>query len=138
MKRAVLAATMIGLLGTFMAITLGYADYSMLGISLEDALLPVWKWPIFTISIMLTSMSLTVPFAAYFFRATHNPAESLAAYGVAFLWVPFFLFYPGVRVLGVISDGSANYSWFGVCLAQYLAAKVVLKAIYNEDNRRAT
>jgi len=129
MNRAIFIASLVGGFGSFVAIALGYTDYGLVSINLKDALEPVWKWPIFTISVMLTALSVSIPFVAYFFRATGDPANQVAAYGVVYLWLPFFMCYPGTRALGVVSDGAAAYTWLGVCAAQYLAAKIVLKAI---------
>lgn len=129
MNRAIFIAAAVGILGSFAAIALGYIDYGLLSISFKYALQPVWKWPIFTILVTLTPLSISVPFVAHFFRAKNDPAMGVAAYGVGYLWLPFFLFYPGTLALGVVSDGAAAYTWFGVCVAQYLASKIVLKAI---------
>ena len=129
MSRAIFIASLVGIFGSFASIALGYTDYGLVSINLKDALEPVWKWPILTILIMLTSLSVSIPFVAYFFRATGDPAMRVAAYGAVYLWLPFFMFYPGTRALGVVSDGAAIYTWLGVCVAQYLAAKIVLKAI---------
>lgn len=127
--RAILIAAFIGFFGSFTAIALAYADYDMIGINTRVALSAIWKWPLFSMSILLTSLSLSIPFVAHYFRETSDPAVTIAGYGVGFMWLPFFLFYPGTRGLGVESDGVAVYAWFCVCMAQYVAAKIVLKAI---------
>jgi hypothetical protein len=137
MKRAIIIATLVGFFGSFLAIALGYTDYALVGISLGSALEPVWKWPLFTMSVMLTTLSVSIPFVAHFFRASQDPAMSIAGYALGYLWLPFFIFYPGTHLLGVVSDGAAAYSWLGVCTAQYFAAKIVLKAISIEVDDEA-
>lgn len=62
---------------------------------------------------------------------------SIAMYAFGYLWLLLLAFYPGTHTLGVVSDGAAAYTLFGVCIAQYLAAKVVLKAIEGHAVSRA-
>jgi hypothetical protein len=136
MNRDVVIASLVGFFGSVLAIGLGYTDYDLIGISVGDALTPVWKWPVFGMAIMLTTLSLSVPFAAHFFRA-RDAAMGIAIYAFGYLWLPFFIFYPGTHALGVVSDNAAPYVWFGVCIAQYIAARVVAKTIRVEVTHRA-
>ena len=133
MKSAIIIASLVGFLGSVRAIVLGYTDYGMLGISVGGSLQSVWKWPVFGMPLILTTLSLSVPFVMHFFRADDDPKMGIVIYAFLYLWVPLLIFYPGTRVLGITSDGALVYTSFGVCIAQYLAAKIVLRAI----NRKA-
>ena len=89
------------------------------------------------VAFMLTTLSISVPFAAHFFRANEDSAMGIVIYAFAYLWIPFFIFHPGTHALGVVSDDAAPYAWFGVCVAQYIAARIVLRAIGTEATRSA-
>lgn len=129
MKSAIILASFVGFLGSVLAIVLGYIDYGMLSISVRESLQSVWKWPVFSMPLFLTAFSLSVPFVAHFFRTSEDPQTGLIVYAFVYLWFPLLIFYPGTRALGITSDGALVYTSFGVCVAQYLAAKIVLKAI---------
>lgn len=130
MKRAVVTAGLIGFLGSILAITLGYTDYGMLGVSIADALRPVWRWPVLSMPFLLTPLSISIPFVAYFFRGKTDPDQTIAAYALGYLWIPLLILYPGARGLGLASDGAAFYALPAICIAQYVAARITLKAIH--------
>lgn len=130
MKKAIVTAGLVGLLGPVLAITLGYTDYGMLGISIADALRPVWRWPILSLPFLLTPLSISIPFVAYFFRDKVDPDELIAVYALGYLWIPLLVLYPGARGLGLVSDGAAFFTLPAIYIAQYVAAKITLKAIH--------
>lgn len=132
MKRAFIIASFVGLFGSIFAIVIGYTDYGMLDNSIRDSLRPVWKWPILVMPFVLTSLSLLVPFAVHFFRSSTDPKMGITIYAFGYLWVPLLISYPGTKALGINSDSALVYTSFGVCVAQYFAAKIVLKAITSQ------
>jgi len=129
MKRTVILASSIGFIGSILSVAVAYTDWYLIDTSVRDALEPVWKWQIFGLSFLLTSLSLAVPFVAHYFRGREGPEANIILYAFAFLWLPFFVFHPGVRALGVTSDGAAVYAWFGVCFFQYVTARLMFSAI---------
>jgi hypothetical protein len=137
MKNRIFIGFLIGFFGSFLAIALGYTDYYLIDISLSDALKPVWKWPVIGMSFILASLSISVPFVTHFFRKSESSEQGIVTYAFAYLWLLFFIFHPGLHALGVASDNAVPYAWFGVCVSQYLAARVVLKAIGVEAARSA-
>ena len=129
MKRALLISGLVGFFGTVLVVVLGYTDYSLLRASLGDALAPVWQWPLFGMALVLTTLSILVPFAAHFFRRDEESTASVGLYAFGYLWLLLFVFHPGNQALGVTSDAAGMITWVGVCAVQYLAARILLKAI---------
>ena len=129
MKRALLTSSLFGFVGTIVVVTLGYTDYPILKASLGDALVPVRQWPLFGMALVLTTLSMLVPFAAHFFRHHEEAATVVGLYAFGYLWLLLFVFHPGNRALGTTSDGAGMITWIGVCIVQYITAKIVLKAI---------
>ena len=129
MKRALILASSTGFFGTILVILLGYADYYSLGTSIRHALTPVWQWPLFGMSLVLTALSISIPFVAHFFRDAQEATATISIYAFGFQWLLLFVFYPGTRALGVTSDSAGLLTWIGVCVIQYIAATIVLRAI---------
>ena len=93
------------------------------------------KWPWIKAAIVMTITTYLYSYYAYYQFVNRSVAveESAAVYGVAYIWIFFFIFYPGAHAFG----GSDSNSWFwmtGILFTHYFAVKFFTQEIIKNAN----
>jgi hypothetical protein len=137
MKRTLIIAALTGYFGSIISIIVMFTKWTQILTRTSNAFHDVWEWPLIVFPFILTVVSLIIPFAVYYFytndKKKSEAGMEIEAYAFGVLWVAFFVFSP--RTLMDHSQFEMIFGWFGVCLSQYIAAKIMLNAIYRHTYR---
>ena len=116
-------------------VLLAYMKWQYIDIDFNLAMSNFQKWPWIKAAIVMALISYLYSFYAYyqFVNRSIKVEESAAVYSLLYVWVFFFIFYPGADAFG----GSDSNSWFwmtGILFTHYFAVKFITQEIIDNAN----
>ena len=115
---------------------LTYIKWQYVGIDASSALSSFQEWPWFRATIIFTLFTYLYSFYAYvlYIKQSVKIEQSAAVYAVLYIWIFFFVFYPGADSFG----GSDSNSWFwmiGIQITHYYAVKLFTKELIKQYDK---
>ncbi|MFH1922139.1 MAG: hypothetical protein ABIP48_19925 [Planctomycetota bacterium] len=138
-----LFATFIGVFVlTAIAVAIGYADWSALTGGTKDQFLHLVKrWPLLRVSFVMAIVTALAALAEYWSPYRNPDFPGFIMYPILYVPVLFMVFCPGLRALGLSSDGHCYWTIVLLDILHIvgfrLIGSILLNALRDERSRHA-